>query len=415
MLRSVGTRCALDALTLADTAQRPLPPRRSPPLSPQQCFQALDGHGRRHGGGGHANNPTFMFQARCGPRTPRQLRGARRIARRTAKNCAAPRATSPRPPSRRTPAALSRLPPPHPARCSSRRRTGTRTSGRAPSSCSPSLASAATSRTSARAAAAARCAAAAARPRRAASPPQPSLTDAPAPAPQGDGLCAEEGGRRVVDYVRQISVYSTQPKPHARGTRHAARDRTHADTHRERRESSEAPLGRSGHGRGAHPFFTCRARDTGVRTAPHSHAEVEDVRLGEGLLVALGRPPAVEQEIAGGQLVERRGDARRRRRAEVVEAAPRRRLAVDREAPRLVVRREAGAAAVAAAAEPRAAKDDRRGRVDGGGARTAARRRRLAAGGAACATPRCACRGRRRRPSSPAPSSSRRRRASRRR
>jgi hypothetical protein len=33
-----------------------------------------------------------------------------------------------------------------------------------------------------------------------------------APAFQGDGLCAEEGGRRVVDYVRQISVYSTQPK-----------------------------------------------------------------------------------------------------------------------------------------------------------------------------------------------------------
>jgi len=51
-------------------------------------------------------------------------------------------------------------------------------------------------------AAAARCAAAAvrlaARARR--------LTDAPAPAPQGDGLCAEEGGRRVVDYVRLISV-----------------------------------------------------------------------------------------------------------------------------------------------------------------------------------------------------------------
>ena len=43
------------------------------------------GMGAGMGGGGHANNPTFMFQARCGPRTPRQLRGARRIARRTAK------------------------------------------------------------------------------------------------------------------------------------------------------------------------------------------------------------------------------------------------------------------------------------------------------------------------------------------
>ena len=43
------------------------------------------GMGAGMGGGGHANNPTFMFQARCGPRAPRQLRGARRIARRTAK------------------------------------------------------------------------------------------------------------------------------------------------------------------------------------------------------------------------------------------------------------------------------------------------------------------------------------------
>ena len=73
------------------------------------------GMGAGMGGGGHANNPTFMFQARCGPRVPRQLRGARRIARRARKNCAAPRAPSPRPPSRRTPIALSRLPPPHPA------------------------------------------------------------------------------------------------------------------------------------------------------------------------------------------------------------------------------------------------------------------------------------------------------------
>ena len=73
------------------------------------------GMGAGMGGGGHANNPTFMFQARCGPRAPRQLRGARRIARRARKNCAAPRAPSPRPPSRRTPVALSRLPPPHPA------------------------------------------------------------------------------------------------------------------------------------------------------------------------------------------------------------------------------------------------------------------------------------------------------------
>ena len=73
------------------------------------------GMGAGMGGGGHANNPTFMFQARCGPLAPRHLRGARRIARRARKNCAAPRAPSPRPPSRRTPIALSRLPPPHPA------------------------------------------------------------------------------------------------------------------------------------------------------------------------------------------------------------------------------------------------------------------------------------------------------------
>ena len=73
------------------------------------------GMGAGMGGGGHANNPTFMFQARCGPLAPRHLRGARRIARRARKNCAAPRAPSPRPPSRRPPIALSRLPPPHPA------------------------------------------------------------------------------------------------------------------------------------------------------------------------------------------------------------------------------------------------------------------------------------------------------------
>jgi hypothetical protein len=29
------------------------------------------GMGAGMGGGGHANNPTFMFQARCGPRAPR--------------------------------------------------------------------------------------------------------------------------------------------------------------------------------------------------------------------------------------------------------------------------------------------------------------------------------------------------------
>ena len=77
--------------TLWTPSLSPIPPSDLFPSSPDHrsprhsVFRRNMGMGAGMGGGGHANNPTFMFQARCGPRVPRQLRGARRIARRTAK------------------------------------------------------------------------------------------------------------------------------------------------------------------------------------------------------------------------------------------------------------------------------------------------------------------------------------------
>ena len=213
-----------------------------------------------------------MFQARCGPRAPRQLRGARRIARR-ARKCAAPRAPSPRPPSRRPPVA-SAAAPPHPARCSSRRRTGTR-SGRAPSSCSrhrPRLLHPVQVR---------------ARRAPAAPPPPlaaPRLTDAPAPAFRAMDFVRRK--RAVVDYVRQISVYrcrmlrDTRQGPHETHTRRVQEGQTRARPHwaAARDTSGRAPFSRAVLGtRGCAP--------------PHSHAEVEDVRLGESLLSPLGVHP----------------------------------------------------------------------------------------------------------------------------